>query len=94
MTKLSKTLIAAAAFAVIAMSAFSEAGWDFKAGMACVYGGTGKMSAMATASTEKNYESMIKNAKKVPDNTVFFMDNRSLYYTSGGLDPTGKFYVN
>src|SRR5512142_2001215 len=56
MTKVSKTLLAAAAFAVIATSAFSEATWDFKAGMAYVYGGPGKMSAMAMAPAEKNHE--------------------------------------
>ena len=78
MTKLSKTLIATAAFAVVATSAFSEAAWDFKAGMAYIYGGPGKMSAMAMASTEKNHESMTKNAKKVPEHTVFFMDDGSL----------------
>ncbi|WP_375310296.1 hypothetical protein [Bradyrhizobium sp. A5] len=94
MTKVSKTLLATAAFAVIATSAFSEATWDFKAGMAYVYGGPGKMSAMAMAPAEKNHEAMMKNAKKVPDNTVFFMDNGSLYSTSGRLDPTGNFYVN
>lgn len=94
MTKLSKTLMATAAFAVIATAAFSEAAWDLKAGMAYMYGGPGKMSAMAMASTEKNHEGMMKHAKKVPDNTVFFMDNGSLYYASGRLDPTGNFYVN
>jgi len=94
MTKLSKTLIAAGAFAVIATSAFSEAAWDFKTGMAYVYSGPGKMSAMAMASSEKNHEAMMKNARKVPDNTVFFMDNGSLYYVPGRLDPSGNFYVN
>jgi hypothetical protein len=94
MTKVTKTLIAASAFAVIATAAFSEAAWDFKAGMAYVYGGPGKMSARAMASTEKNHESMMKSAQKVPDNTVFFMDNGSLYSTPGRLDPTGNFYVN
>ena len=48
--------------------AFSEAAWDFKAGMAYVYGGPGKMSAMAMAPAEKNHEAMMKSAKKVPDN--------------------------
>lgn len=67
MTKLSKTLIATAAFVVIATSAFAEATWDFKAGMAYMYGGPGKMSAMAMAPAEKNHEAMMKNAKKVPD---------------------------
>jgi hypothetical protein len=37
---------------------------------------------------------MMKNAKKVPENTVFFIDDGSLYYTSGRLDPTGNFCVN
>jgi hypothetical protein len=94
MTRLSKTLIATAAFAVIATSALSEAAWDFKAGMAYVYGGPGKMSAMAMAPAEKNHEAMMKHAKKVPENTVFFMDNGTLYSASGRLDPTGNFYVN
>jgi len=94
MTKVSKTLIATAAFAVIATSAFSEAAWDLRAGMAYVYGGPGKMSAMAMAPAEKNHEVMMKHAKKVPENTVFFMDNGTLYSASGRLDPTGNFYVN
>ncbi|MBR0905251.1 hypothetical protein [Bradyrhizobium liaoningense] len=94
MTKLSKTLVVTAAFAVIATSAFSQASWDFKAGMAYVYGGPGKMSATAMASAERNHDAMMKNAKKVPDNTVFFMDKGTLYSTSGRLDPTGNFYVN
>lgn len=94
MPRLSKTLAATAAFAIIATSAFSQATWDFKAGMAYVYGGPGKMSAMAMAPAEKNHDAMMKNAKKVPDNTVFFMSNGSLYYTAGRLDPTGNFYVN
>jgi hypothetical protein len=94
MTKLSKTLVVTAAFAVIATSAFSQASWDFKAGMAYVYGGPGKMSAMAMAPAERNHDAMMKNAKKVPDNTVFFMDKGTLYSTSGRLDPTGNFYVN
>lgn len=53
MTKVSKTLIFTAAFAVIATSAFSEAAWDLKAGMAYVYGGPGKMSAMAMAQPKR-----------------------------------------
>ena len=94
MPKLSKTLVATAAFAFVVTSAFSQVAWDFKAGMAYVYGGPGKKSAMAMALAEKNHDAMMKNAKKVPDNTVFFMSDGSLYYTSGRLDPTGNFYVN
>jgi hypothetical protein len=44
MTTLSKTLIAATAFAAIATSAFSQAPMEFKSGMAHVYVG-GKMPA-------------------------------------------------
>ncbi len=92
MTTLSKTLIAVAAFAAIATSAFSQAPMEFKSGMAHVYAGPGKMSAMAMAPGEKNHEAMMKHATKVPNNTVFFMDNGQLYSTSGTLDPTGNFY--
>ena len=94
MTKVSKTLIFASAFAVIATAAFSEAAWDLKAGMAYMYGGPGKMATMAMAATEKNHDAMMKHAKKVPENTVFFMDNGTLYSASGRLDPSGNFYVN
>lgn len=92
MTKLTKTLIASAAFAAIATSAFSEANWEFKSGMAYVYAGPGKMTAMAMAPNEKNHKTMMKHATRVPNNTVFFMDNGQLYSTSGTLDPTGNFY--
>jgi hypothetical protein len=93
MTTLSKTLIAAAAFAAIATSAFSQAPWEFKSGMAYSYEGPGKMSAMAMAAAPKNHDAMMKNATKVPNNTVFFMDKGQLYSTSGMLDPTGNFYL-
>ncbi len=94
MSTLSRTLIAAAVFAAIATSAFSQAAWDFKSGMAYMYAGPGKMAAMAMAATEKNHEAMMKHATKVPNNTVFFMDNGQLYSVSGTLDPTGNFYRN
>lgn len=92
MTKLSKTLIATAAFAAVATAAFSQAPWEMKSGMAYMYGGPGKMSAMAMAAESKNRDAMMKNAVKVPNNTVFFMDKGELYSTSGTLDPTGNFY--
>ena len=44
MTTLSKTLIAAAAFAAIATSAFSQLPWNSSPGMAYMYVGPGKMS--------------------------------------------------
>ena len=88
---LSKTLIAAAAFAAIATTAYSQAPMEFKSGMAHVYT-AGKMSAMAMAPGEKNHDAMMKNATKVPSNTMFFMHNGEMYSTSGTLDPTGNFY--
>jgi len=92
MTTLSKTMIAAAAFAAIATSAFSQVALEFNPGMAYMYAGPGKMSAMAMASGEKNHDAMMKHAAKVPNNTAFFMDNGQLYSVSGTLDPTGNFY--
>jgi hypothetical protein len=92
MTNPTKTLLAAAAFAAIATSALSQSAWDFKSGMAYMYGGPGKMSAMAMAPGDKNHGAMMKHAAKVPNNTVFFMDNGQLYSVSGTLDPTGNFY--
>ena len=38
------------------------------------------MSATAMAATEKNHELMMKHATKVPNNTIFFMDNGTLLY--------------
>jgi hypothetical protein len=92
MTNLTKTTIAAAAFAAIATSALSQVPWEFNPGMAYMYTGPGKMSAMAMAAGDKNHGAMMKNATKVPNNTVFFMDNGQLYSVSGTLDPTGNFY--
>ena len=92
MSKLSKTLIAVAALTAIATTAFSQATWDFKSGMGYMYGGPGKMSAMAMAAGEKNHDAMMRHATKVPANTTFFMHNNELYSVSGTLDPTGNFY--
>jgi hypothetical protein len=67
MSMLSKTVIAAAAFAAIATSAFSQVPWEFNPGMAYMYAGPGKMTAMAMASGEKNHEAMMRHATKVPN---------------------------
>jgi hypothetical protein len=93
MTTLSKTLIAAAALAAMATTAFSQVPWEFNPGMAYMYGGPGKMMSMAMASGPKNHDAMMKNAKKVSPNTVFFMSGGELYSASGTLDPTGNFYL-
>jgi hypothetical protein len=91
MTKLSRTLIAAAAFAAMTTSAFAQAATEMGPGMAMMFRG-GKMMSMAMASGTKNHAAMMKGARKVPNNTVFFMDGGQLYSTSGTLDPTGNFY--
>ena len=90
---LTKTLLAAAAIEAVATSAFSQGPMEFKSGMAYVYAGPGKMSAMAMAVDDKNRQAMMRHATKVPNNTVLFMDNGQLYSTSGMLDPTGNFYL-
>jgi hypothetical protein len=81
MAGVSKTLIFASALAVIATAALSEAG------------GPGKMATMGMADAEQNHDAMIRHAAKVPENTLFFMDNGSLYSVSGRLDPTGNFHM-
>ena len=90
MTTLSKTLIAAAALAAMATSAFSQVPWEFNPGMAYMYSGPGKMTAMASGA--KSHEAMMKRARKVPGNTVFIMEGGQMYMVSGTLDPTGNFY--
>ena len=92
MTTFSKTLIAAAALAAMATSAFSQVPWEFNPGMAYMYGGPGKMTTMSMVSGAKNHEAMMKHAKRVPANTVFFMEGGQMYMVSGTLDPTGNFY--
>jgi hypothetical protein len=92
MSKLTRTLIAAAAFAAIATTAFSQVAWEFNPGTAYMYAGPGKMNAMAMAKGEKNHDAMMKSATRVQANTVFFMHNNELYSVSGTLDPTGNFY--
>ena len=92
MATLSKTLVAAAALAAMATSAFSQVPREFNPGMAYMYAGPGKMRAMAMASGGKNHEAIMREARKVPNNTVFFMDGGQMYMVSGTLDPTGNFY--
>jgi len=91
MTSLSKTLIAAAALAAMATSAFAQGATEMSPGMAMMFKG-GKMMQMAVASGPKNHDALMKGAKKVPNNTVFFMSGGQMYMVSGTLDPTGNFY--
>ena len=88
MLKFTRTLIVAAALTSLATSAFSQAPWEFNAGTGYVFVGPGKMMSMAMNS--KNHGAMMKNAKKVPNNTIFFMDGGQLYSVSGTLDATGN----
>ena len=92
MTTLSKTLIAAAAFRRHRDLRLLEGAHGIQIGHGLCLRRPGKMSAMAMAPGEKNHEAMMKHATKVPNNTVFFMDNGQLYSVSGTLDPTGNFY--
>lgn len=90
MTSLSKTLIAAAALAAMATSAFSLEPWEFKSGTAYMYGGPGKMTAVTMANGAMGHDAMM-NATKVQDNTVFFMQGNQLYMAYGILDAAGNF---
>ena len=92
MTTFSKTLIAAAALAAMATSAFSQVPAEFNQGMAYVYSGPGKMTSMAMAAGAKNHGAMMKSARKLPNNTILFMEGGQMYMVSGTLDPTGNFY--
>jgi hypothetical protein len=92
MTTLSKFLLATT-IAVAANSVFAKETWEFKPHMAYVYAGPGKMSTMEMADSDKNYKAMMGHATRVPDNTIFFMNNGIVYSASGTLDPTGNFYI-
>lgn len=93
MTTLTKTLIASALLATMATPVFSQAPSELSPGMAIMFGG-GKMMQMPMPSGAKNHEAMMKHATKVPNNTVFFMDNGQMYYVPGRIDPSGNFFVN
>ena len=94
MTTLSKFLIATT-IAVAANSVFANPTetWKFEPGMVYMYAGPGKMSAMKMANSDKNHKAIMEHSTKVSDNTIFFMDNGTLYSASGMLDPTGNFYI-
>lgn len=92
MTRISKVLLAAAALTAVAGTAYSQVPWEFNPGMAYMYSGPGKLTSMAMASAASNHETMMKAARRVPNNTIFFMDGGQMYMVSGTLDPTGNFY--
>ena len=93
MTKLSGVWVAAVAVTAMTTSAFAQVPWNLNEGMAYMYIGTGKLTTITMAAGAKNHDAMMKSARKVPTNTVFFMDKGQLYSASGMLDPTGNFYL-
>lgn len=91
MMTLKKTFFAATMLATMASPAFAQVPSEFNPGMAIMFNG-GKMMQMPIASGPKNHQAMMKRARKVPSNTVFFMEGGQMYMVSGTLDPTGNFY--
>ena len=67
MTTLSKTLIAAAAFAARCDLRLFASSLGIQSGHGLHGRRPGKMSAMAMASSPKNHDAMMKNAQKVPE---------------------------
>ena len=49
------------------------------------------MTAMTMANGAMGHDAMMKNATKVQDNTVFFMQGNQLYMAYGILDAAGNF---
>lgn len=92
MTRLSGIWVAAVAVTAMTTSAFAQVPWNLNEGMAYMYSGTGKLTTITMAAGAKNYDAMMKSARKVSDNTVFFMSGGQMYMVSGTLDPTGNFY--
>jgi hypothetical protein len=56
------------------------------------HAGPGKMTAMKMTNDAMGPDAMMKNATKVQDNTVFFMQGNQLYMAYGILDSAGNFY--
>jgi hypothetical protein len=94
MTKLSKTILAAIALAAIANVGVlaSSLGFQGRHGL-CVWWAREDIGD-GHGIERQNHEMMMKHSKKVPDNTVFFMNQGSLYYVAGRIDPGGNFFVN
>jgi|SRR5665213_1157269 len=96
MTRFStKTLLMAAALAALATSAFAEAAkpepWELKADMGYGYGKDGKTFAYKMGTN--NAGDLLKGAKKVPKDTLFFIgQNGQLYMRKGPfLEGDGSF---
>lgn len=86
MTKLTTTLVAVA-LAGLATSALAQGAarpWAIEPGTGYVFAAPGKMSVMSMANA--NHAAMMKGARKVPNNTVFFMQGDQLYMRTGPMD--------
>jgi len=90
-SKLGFTGIVAVAgtLALLTTQAVAQSPIDFTQGTALVYSGSQGMMRMAV--NQSSHASMMKHAKKLPANTVIFMDNGSIYMATGELDPGGNF---
>ena len=96
MTRIStKTFLIAAALGALTSSAFAQAAaptpWELKSDMAYGYGKDGKTFAYKMGTNNAKF--LLKGAKKVPKNTLFFIgENGQLYMRSGPfLEDDGKF---
>jgi hypothetical protein len=96
MTRFStKSLLMAAAFSALATSAFAQAAaptpWELKPDMGYGYGKDGKTFSYKMGTN--NAGLLLKGAKKVPKDTLFFIgQNGQLYMRTGPfLEGDGKF---
>jgi hypothetical protein len=90
-----KTLLAAAAMTALAGPAFAQAAaptpWALSPDMGYAYETNGKMFVYKMGTNNAKF--LLKNAKKVPKNTLFFIgENGQLYMRTGPyLEGDGKF---
>jgi hypothetical protein len=90
-----KTLLAATALTALATSAFAQAAaptpWVLAPDMGYGYETKGKMFSYKMGTSNAKF--LLKGAKKVPNNTLFFIgENGQLYMRTGPyLEGSGKF---
>jgi len=93
MTKSPTRLLAAVAFAgataLLNVPASAQSPVVFTPGTALVYSAQRGMMQMSV--NQSSHDAMMKHAKKLPPNTVIFMNNGSIYMATGELDPGGNF---
>jgi hypothetical protein len=79
----------AGATVLLNIPAFAQSPVVFTPGTALVYSAQHGMMQMNV--NQGSHAAMMKRAKKLPANTVIFMDNGSIYMATGELDPGGNF---